>query len=158
MTIIDLSEPIEAIKDRHPEYWRSGEALAELRALWGYGPKDDGCNDCGVQARNETIRIELDSQGRGEIQIARAPNGWHAVSTSYCYGLGGGGSSPSVWDRTAYTTRDEAVAAGINKLIATFEGVRDAKGTHPASQPVMAQRMIDKLKGHLTAARQMTLF
>ena len=29
---------------------------------------------------------------------------------------GGGGSSPSVWNRNAYTKRDEAVAAGINEL------------------------------------------
>ena len=33
---------------------------------------------------------------------------------------GGGGSSPSIGSRTAYTTRDEAIAAGINELIATF--------------------------------------
>jgi hypothetical protein len=158
MAIIDLSPQLHAIKDRHPEWWQSEQARRELAALWGYADGDDGCNDCGVQASGETIRIELDSQWRGEIHIAVAPNGWHAMATSYWYSLGGGGSSPSVWNRTAYTTRDEALAAGIDKLIATFEGLRDAKGWIPDSQRVNAQRMIDKLREHLSQSRQMSLF
>jgi hypothetical protein len=156
MTVIDLSEQLDDICRRHPEYWRSDEALRELQALWG----EADCNDCGVFERGETIRIELDAQKSwyAELRIAVAPNGWHAVSTSYWYGQGGGGSSPSVWNRMAYTTRDEAVAAGINKLIVTFEGVRDWKAYAPQNQPALAQRMIETLKAYLSHSRQLSLF
>jgi hypothetical protein len=155
MTIIDLSEQIAAIRDKYPEYWRSDEATAELRALWGSAD----CNDCGVLQAREDIVIDLDAtHWRAEIHIAVAPNGWHAVSTSYWYALGGGGSAPSVWDHTAYTTRDEAVTAGINELIGLFEGVRDWHGTAPESQRTNAERMIQKLKEHLSQAQQLTLF
>jgi len=156
MTVIDLSEQIDDICSRYPKYWLSDEAQRELLALWG-GPD---CNDCGVFERGDTICIPLDGQKswHGELRIAVAPNGWHAVSTSYWYPQGGGGSSPSVWNRTAYTTRDEAVAAGINKLIATFEGVRDCKGYAPQNQSDLAQRMIETLKAYLSQTRQLSLF
>ena len=128
MPLIDLTGKIDGIRDRYgPRYWASDEAQQEMIALWGNPP----CNDCGVFERDETICIALDGQKSwyGELRIAAAPNGWHAISTSYWYGQGGGGSSPSVWNRTAYTTRDEATAAGINKLIATFEDIRGWKGS-----------------------------
>jgi hypothetical protein len=156
MTVIDLSEQLDDICCRYHEYWRSGEAKRELQALWGSAD----CNDCGVFERGETIRIPLDGQKSwyGELRIAVAPNGWHAVSTSYWYGQGGGGSSPSVCNRTAYTTRDEAAAAGINKLIATFESIRDCKGHAPQNQSALAQRMIETLKAYLAHSRQLSLF
>jgi hypothetical protein len=156
MTAIDLSDRLDDIRGRYPEYWNSAEAQAELQALWGGAE----CNDCGVFERGETIRIELDVQKSwyGEVRIAVAPNGWHAIATSYWYGHGGGGSAPSVWSRTAYTTRDEAVTAGIHMLIAKFEGVRDCKGWAPQNQSDLAQRMIEVLRGRLSGARQLTLF
>jgi hypothetical protein len=156
MTVIDLSDRLDDVRSRYPEYWNSDEAVSELRGLWGGAD----CNDCGVFEHAETIRIDLDTQKSwyGEVQIAIAPNGWHAIATSYWYGQGGGGSAPSVWNCTAYTTRDEAVTAGINKLIATFEGVRDCKGWVPQNQPGLAQRMIETLKDRLSEARQLTLF
>jgi hypothetical protein len=92
----------------------------------------------------------------GEVRIAMAPNDWPAVSTSYWYGQGGGGSSPC--SRTAYTTRDEAITTGINKLIATFESVRDWKGYAPQNQSARPQRMIETLKAHLLQSRQLSLF
>jgi hypothetical protein len=156
MTVIDLSEQIDDICDRYPEYWHSDEAQREVQALWGGAD----CNDCGVFERDETIRVDLDCQKSwyGELHIAVAPNGWHAIATSHWYGQGGGGSAPSVWNRTAYTTRDEAVAAGIDILIATFQGVRDWKGWAPSNQSALAQRMIETLKAYLSQSRQLTLF
>jgi hypothetical protein len=156
MTVIDLTEQIDDICSRYPEYWLSDEAQRELQALWGGAD----CNDCGVFERDETIVIELHGQKSwyAELRLAVAPNGWHAIATSYWYGQGGGGSSPSVWNRTAYTTRDEAVATGINELIATFEGVRDWKGSAPSNQSALAQRMIEMLKAHLSQSRQLSLF
>jgi hypothetical protein len=155
MTAIDLTEQLDDIRCRYPEYWHSAEAQRELQALWGGAE----CNDCGVFERDETIRIDLDGTNwHGEMHLAAAPNGWHAVSTSYWYGQGGGGSSPSVWNTTAYTTRDEAVAAGIYELIAKFEGVRDCKGYAPQNQSALAQRMIETLKAYVSQSRQLSLF
>jgi hypothetical protein len=156
MAIIDLSEQIDDICRRYPEYWHSDEAQRELQTLWGGAD----CNDCGVFERDETIRVDLDCQKSwyGEVRIAVAPNGWHAISTSYWYGQGGGGSAPSVLNRFAYTTRDEAVAAGIDKLIATFQGVRDCKGWTPSNQSALAERMIETLKAYLSQTRQLSLF
>jgi hypothetical protein len=156
MTAIDLTEKLDDIRDRFgPRYWASDEAQQEMIALWDNPP----CNDCGVFESRETIRIKLDgTRWYGEIDIAVAPSGWHAISISWWYGLGGGGSAPSVWNRFAYTSHDEAVAAGINQLVAKFEGIRDMKGWTPENHPALAQRMIDALKDHLSQARQMTLF
>lgn len=156
MTVIDLTDRLDDVRSRYPRYWNSDEAVSELRGLWGGAD----CNDCGVFERDETIRIQLDAQRSwyGEVRIAIAPNGWHAIATSYWYGQGGGGSAPSVWNCTAYTTRDEAVTAGVHKLIAIFEGVRDCKGWTPQNQSEIAQRMIETLKDRLSQARQLTLF
>ena len=153
MTAIDLSPQLDAIRRNHREYWHSREALAELIALWGGAE----CNEHGVLANRETTRIDLDGWA-AEVHIARAPNGWHAVSTSYWYSTGGGGSSPSVWSRTAYTTHDEALAAGIADLIHQFEGVRDWQSTVPQLQSQMAERMIDRLASLRAGARQLSLF
>jgi hypothetical protein len=90
--------------------------------------------------------------------LARAPNGWHAFSTSYWYGQGGGGYAPSVHCCTAYLTRESALEAGINELIERFEGVRDMKGSVPEGQSALAIRMIEKLKDGLSARRQLALF
>jgi hypothetical protein len=156
MTVIDLTGQIDDICSRYEKYWLSDEARRELQALWG----SPDCNDCDVFERDETIRIDLDgTHWYGEVRLAVAPNGWHAVSTSHGYGQGGGGSSPSVWNRVAYTTRDEAVAAGINKLIATFEGIRDCKEGHaPQNQSALLERMIETLKACLSQSRQLSLF
>ena len=35
MTVINLSEQLDDIRLRYPEYWNSEEAVRELQALWG---------------------------------------------------------------------------------------------------------------------------
>jgi hypothetical protein len=156
MTVIDLSEKHDDLACRYERYWASDEAQRELLALWG----NPECNDCGVFERDERIRIELDGNKSwyAEIRIAAAPNGWLAFSTNWWSGNGGGGSAPSVWDRYAYTSRDEAVAAATNELIVKFEGIRDWTGWAPQNQAQLAQRMIDTLKADLSHSRQLTLF
>lgn len=153
MAVIDLTEHLDDIRCRFPEYWLSDEAQAELVALWGGVP----CNPHGVIEPSETVRIERDGW-HAEVRIARAPNGWHAVSTSYQYATGGGGSAPSIWNRTAYTERDEALDAGLDELIQAFEGVQDWNGSAPQSQTILAQRMIDLLKAKREALLQLALF
>jgi hypothetical protein len=157
MTVIDLTEKLDDIRRRYPDWWKSEDAAHELRAAWA-NPGLDECNDCHVFISGETIRVNLDSQKSwyGEVRISVAPNGWHAVATSYWYGMGGGGYAPSVWSRTAYTTRDEAIEASIKELIAKFEGVRQQ--THaPENQVACAKRMVETLKSYLSQNRQLTL-
>ena len=131
-------------------------ALDELQALWGGTP----CNDCGVFNEQEKIDIDLpsDSQWRGTIKITHALNGWYAVATSYKYAIGGGTSPISVWNRTAFTTRDEAIEAAALELKRKFEGIRDRKGYAPDSQRETAQRMIEQIETFMRQSRQMTLF
>jgi hypothetical protein len=57
MAITDLTEELDDIRRRYPEWWHSDEARLELQALWGGAD----CNDCGVFERDETIRIQLDN-------------------------------------------------------------------------------------------------
>ncbi|MGH9808304.1 MAG: hypothetical protein ACRD9W_13775, partial [Terriglobia bacterium] len=144
MTVIDLSAQLDDIRARYPDWWHSDDATRELQALWG----NPACNDCGVFTDCERITIALPghAQWNGAVKLAAAPNFWHAFATSYAYPLGGGGYAISVWNRTAYTTRDEALRAGIDELIREFEGVRDAAGYKPASQAADASRMIEQLR------------
>ena len=156
MAMIDLTAQLDDIRARYPEWWNSDEATRELQALWG----NPGCNDCGVFTDLERITISLSghAQWNATVKLAAAPNGWHAFATSYAYPLGGGSSPVSVWNRTAYTTRDEALRSGIEELIRKFEGVRDAAGYKPAAQTAGASRMIEELRNHLSRSRQLTLF
>jgi hypothetical protein len=157
MTVIDLTEKIDDICERHGDrYWAADEAHQEMLAHWG----NPAANDCGVfeVPDDPDIRINGPKHWYGEIRIALSPNGWHGVAVSWWYGLGGGGSYPSIWSYTAYTERDEAVAAGIAKLIGHFESIRDQTGSAPASQPADAERMITALEAYTAQTRQMTLF
>ena len=156
MTMIDLSAQLDDIRARYPDWWRSDEATRELQAVWAH----PDCNDCGVIAEQERITIALPGQSnwKAVVKIAVAPNGWHAFATSYDYPLGGASSPISVWNDTAYTTRDEAVRAGIDELIGKFECLRDRTGYEPASQITGAGRMVEELCRYLSQANQLTLF
>lgn len=154
MTAIDLSPQLDAIREKYPAWWRSDEAQRELQALWGHA----ACNAHGVMDAGETINIELEPQWKASVKIARAPNGWYAFATSYSYALGGGTSPISVWNRTAYTSRDEAIEAGIAELKRTYQGIIGWRGSAPETQKTNAARMIERLGQYLIQSRQMSLF
>ena len=96
MTAIDLSQQLEEIRLKYPEWWRSDEAQRELQALWG----NAACNAHGVLQADEEITIDLEPQWKASVKIARAPNGWYAFAVSYSYAMGGG-SSPTRQTLTA---------------------------------------------------------
>ncbi len=154
MTAIDLSAQLEEIHLKYPEYWRSEDAQRELQALWGNPP----CNEHGVLPTDEEITIELDRQWTACVQIARAPNGWYAFAMSYDYGLGGGSSPISVWNDTAYTTRQEALEAGILDLKREYQRVLNSPLPEPETQKINAARMVALLDQHLIQSRQLSLF
>ena len=150
--MIDLTPQLDEIRDRYPRAWCSPEAHADLKALWG----NVDCNEHGVMESRDVIRIDLPGEKLwyGIVHIARAPNGWHAMSTDYSYALGGGGSAPSVWNRIAYTGHDEALQAGFEALIRAFECIQRMEGA-PASQATSAAKMIAVLKERMLQSRQM---
>lgn len=154
MTSIDLSPQLAEIRLKYPEYWRSEEALRELQALWG----NARCNERGVLPADEDITIELEPQWTASVKIARAPNGWFAFAVSYAYGLGGAGSPISVWNDTAYTTRQEALEAGIRELKRSYQRLFDSHRWMPETQHTNAARMIALLDQYLSQSRQLSLF
>ena len=155
MSAMDLSAVLKKIRLRYPDWWRSEAAIRCLRQLWA-GVR---CNDSGVFEDCETIRIDVEGERQwyAEIRLAAAPNGWVAVATSYSYALGGAGSMPSVWDRTAFTSRDEAIEHGIKGLIASFERLGDSPHARE-TQVRNAGRMLDALRAYRHRAKQLTLF
>ena len=154
MTSIDLSAQLEEIRLKYPKYWRSEDALRELKALWG----NAACNEHGVIKADEELTIELQPQWTASVRIARAPNGWYAFALSYAYGTGGGGAAISVWNDTAYTSRQEALEAGFRKLKRTYQRLLDSQGFPPEAQRTNAARMIALLDQHLNQSRQLSLF
>lgn len=154
MTSIDLSSQLDEIRLKYPEYWRSEDAQRELRALWGNAT----CNEHGVIEADEEVTTALQPQWTASVKIAHAPNGWYAFAVSYAYGIGGGGAAISVWNDTAYTTRQEALAAGIHELKGNYQRLLNAQGWEPETQKTNAARMISLLDQHLTQSRQLSLF
>lgn len=154
MTSIDLSPQLAEIRIKYPEYWRSEDALRELQALWG----NASCNECGVLPADEEITIELDPHWTASVKIAHAPNGWFAFAVSYAYGIGGAGSAISVWNDTAYTSRQEALEAGIRELRRNYQRLLNCQHWMPEEQHINAARMIALLDQHLNQSRQLSLF
>jgi hypothetical protein len=154
--IIDLTDQMNEIRSRYPEYGHHPQMVHEMAALWGNPPH----NEHGVLDSTERINVELDGhkQWKAEIRLALTPCGRYAMSTSYDYPSGGAGSAPGVGDHKAYLTREAAVECGFNELIRGFTGVRDWKGTRPHTEPLIAQKMIDHLETLKGGGRQMTLF
>jgi hypothetical protein len=154
--IIDLSEQLDEIRSRYPEYGYHPQSSIDAAALRGH-PQH---NPHGVIEPSEIIKIELQGQKRwwAEIRLARTPDGNYTMSTSFEYPSGGASSAPSVWDRKAYHTREAAMECAFNELIRGFEGARDWKGTTSHSEPVLAQKMVEHLQTLKGGTRQMSLF
>lgn len=155
--IIDLTDQIDEISDKY-EY-NSPESWAALSMLWG-GPGADLVNDCGVFIDGETVKLDLPGQKgwQAEVRMSVSINGWWAVSISWWNGLGGGGSCPGLWNRTAYTTRAEALDAGIRELIEKFRQDSEWTGTVSQNFKPTCMKMIEFLKLKIEGQKQMTLF
>ena len=54
--IIDLTDQIDEIRSRYPEYGHHPEMVREMAALWGDTPH----NEHGVMDSTEQIKVELD--------------------------------------------------------------------------------------------------
>lgn len=115
---IDRSEEIAAIKARyagiHPP---PQEAYQEAAALWQVD-----CNDCGVVLHPcEVVTIETQAC-RAEIRLHQTGECYWLRSTSFTLPNSGSGSAVSVWSTEAFTSRDAARDASIDRLISHLEG------------------------------------
>ena len=112
MTSIDLSTILKKIERRYPDVHRNEGAARCLRQLWSF----PDVNDCGVfNEIEDAVDICLKKgsrQWRAVVSVSVAPNGWHAIATQYDYDIGGGGYAPSIWNKGAYETRQEAIEDG----------------------------------------------
>jgi hypothetical protein len=151
---IDLSPRLDAIRDRHPEWWRDEAVLPELKALWG----DAEANEHAVMPVDEEITVALPGhyQWYATIQLSRAQNGWYAMATHYSYSLGGGGSAPSLWNDTAYTSREAGMKAGFRELISRYQTLDDARRNGQIA--ARASGMIQLLQEAMNARQQLSLF
>jgi hypothetical protein len=151
---IDLSPHLDAIRDRYPEWWRDEAVLPELKAVWGGAD----ANEHAVMPVDEEITVALPghNQWYATIDLSRAPNGWYAMATGYSYNLGGGGSAPSLWNDTAYTSREAAMKAGFRELISCYQNLDDARRSDQIA--ARASGMIRLLTEAMNARQQLSLF
>jgi hypothetical protein len=162
VTIIKLHHTFRKITDHFPDPYRNERAKTCLRQLWGW----PDVNDCGVfNDWEEAVHIAHPKQRltHAEVRIAVAPNGWHTIGVDWSYPLGGGCYAPSVWDRTAYTTREEALNAAMNEITMRFEGMRDFSiRCHEGEGPIrMIDWMLDQIQQFRrppSTAAQLSLF
>jgi hypothetical protein len=118
---IDLTEVVDSIRSKYGERSHAiPAAMWEAAALWGVTPETASIDDCGVftSANDE---ITLHSGGcKAHVILVQAPNGNWAMSTRYDTRVSGAGYAPSVWNRQAFRTRDDARLAALGELIQRF--------------------------------------
>lgn len=119
--VTDFTDVQNAIRRKHgPRYHLSPDRRAEIAALWGMRPDDASINDAGVFLGAEEIALKA-GRCRCEIKLAQSPSGLWAMDTSHATPDSGAGSAPGIWNRIAFDCRDDARAAGLHRMISTFE-------------------------------------
>ena len=120
--VIFLSDAIGKIQEKYGDrYFAVPEAQQEAAALWGVKPDTDHINDCGVFTYTSDAMTLCAGNCKAELSLVEAPNHRWAISTGYSTSISGGGYAPSVWNRLAYPSRDDARLAGIFELISRFD-------------------------------------
>jgi hypothetical protein len=148
---LDLREAGQVIRRKYgPRCHVMEEALREVAALWGSAPGDCRINDCGVFVPYETIACRT-ARASAEIRMAESPSGLWAMDISYHTPINGAGAAPSVWNRIAFLSRDDARIAGLHELIGIFTR-KAADGTEAAE----AGKMLALLENEKTP--QLELF
>ena len=151
VSFIDIADQLDAIRAKHGADWsRSAEATREAALLWG-GP---ACNVFGVFEQCEEVKLASAGQSCAVVRLTSAPNGWWAMTTCYSTPMEGAGACPTVWQDTAFTSREDARRASIAILQDRFRSL--------VERDLSAQITVDarKMIAQLAAARmpQLTLF
>ncbi len=117
---LDMRKAQKDIRARYGRaYHVNKDCLRDVAALWGIGPEHECVNDAGVFVPYQNIDLRAGSC-RAEIHYAASPSGLWAMDTSHMTASSGNGSSPSVWNRVAFLSEDDARAAGLHALIEMF--------------------------------------
>lgn len=118
---IDLCPKLAVICRNHGErYFALPAALSEAATLWGVTPDMDRINNCGVFTYT-TDAFRLVARGcKAAAWLVETPSGHWAMSTKHEMRTCGSASAPSVWNRVAFPTGDDARLAAIEELTACF--------------------------------------
>ncbi len=153
-----MTDKIDEITSQYDRYWADDACTQQLRELWG-NPSLEECNDCGVFVNAEEVKIETEKYFSGTVNLAKTPLGLWVHSTDHWYSTGGGGSAPSLTNREAFTTREEALEAGIDDLIEIFGGIKTCQNSCNAKTlPSKCDRIIEALVSAKTNQKQLELF
>lgn len=152
MHIIDKTEEIEAIARKHRNNPCREEAVAEACAVWGAN-----CNGSGVLEDRRTEVIAMVGRCKAQVSFATSGNGvWHIGIWAETR-ISGNCYAPSVWDRIAYGSEQDARLAGVERLIAIF---KRELGSENSCSSDANKREIRELLKRLDAEKtpQLTLF
>lgn len=148
--VIDFTDVQNAIRRKHgPRYHLSEACRAEIAALWGASPGDGSINDCGVFQNVDDIALHA-GRCRAEISIAESPSGLWAMDTSHATADSGAGSAPGIWNRIAFSSRDDARAAGLHRMISTFEVIAGLGRSSSADATALVALLKDECTPQLT--------
>lgn len=155
---IDLDAALDTIQSTYGDrYFAVPEALWEAAALWGVTPETGSINDCGVFTPLSDVLHWHDGRCKVEIRLVEAPNGYWAMSVSYFTATSGYASMPSVRNRKAFPTREDARLAAIDELIERLHREADSRcsAITDANRREIRQ-MIERLEAEKTP--QLSLF
>lgn len=149
---LDLRPAQKDIRARYGRgYHVNKDCLRDVAALWGIGPQHVCINDAGVFMPCQNIDLRA-GPCRAEIHYAVSPSGLWAMDTSHMTATSGNGSSPSIWNRVAFLSEDDARAAGLHALIELFRHIAAAGRPEAAD----ASKLVALLEEERTP--QLTLF
>jgi hypothetical protein len=155
---IDLAKALDAIQLKYGERLHAEPAaMWDAATLWGVTPETRSINDCGVFTYATDEWTLLAGRCQAEFTLVQAPNGNWAMSTGYATHASGGGYAPSVWNRHAFPTRDDARLAALCELIHRFG--REA-GSQSSLNSESNRRALRQMIGLIAAQKtpQLTLF
>jgi len=125
--VLDMRPAQNEIRARYGRgYYVNKDCLRDVAALWGIGPEHECVNEAGVFMLCQNIDLRAGSC-RAEIRYAASPSGLWAMDTSHMTATSGNGSSPSIWNRVAFLSEDDARAAGLHALIELFRNIAAAE-------------------------------
>ncbi len=115
MTILDQ---IATLKDKYPDYWQNPEALRDAMACWGI---TQGVTDAGMFAGGEAETVARHAHAEAVVRLYEVREGVWVHGVNFVHSQGGMRYAPSVWMAKPYSSRVEALHAGITAILDTID-------------------------------------
>ena len=125
---IDMSDKLEAIRQKHGDDWRSVAYRAEKAALRGYAPNSGTVSEFGVISGADKETLYEKNLSYARISLVETPIGLWIYALDWASLTCGGGYAPSTHTAIAYKSREDARLAAVEKLIFRFEQITAAGG------------------------------